>query len=61
MSIRKFPLFLNAETLPLFQAADARDWRYPLPVRLLAVRHRLPLARAALVAELSGVGQGGER
>jgi hypothetical protein len=60
MTIRKFLPYLNVETLPLFQAA-ARDRRYPLQARLLAVRHRLPLARAALVAELAGIGQGGMR
>jgi hypothetical protein len=51
----------NLETLSLFAWAADRDRRYPLPARLLAVRHRLPLARAALVAELAGIGQGGER
>jgi hypothetical protein len=61
MRIRKFPPYLNIETLPLFQAATARDRRFPLAARLLAVRHRLPLARAALIAELAGIGQGGER
>lgn len=50
-----------SNSLSLFDWADARDRRFPLPTRLLAIRHRLPLARAALVAELAGVGQEGER
>jgi hypothetical protein len=61
MRIRKFPPYLNVELLPLFQAAEARNPRFPLAARLLAVRHRLPLARAALVAELAGIGQGSEQ
>ncbi|MBM3951038.1 MAG: hypothetical protein FJ311_06255 [Rhodospirillales bacterium] len=51
----------NLEILPLLAWIEARDQRFSLAARLLAVRHRLPLARAALVAELAGIGQGGER
>jgi hypothetical protein len=48
--------------LPLFAWADARERRarlLPLAARLVAVRYALPLDRAALIAELAGLGDGG--
>lgn len=63
---RKTPMKLVARrsrgkalALPLFAWADERDRRLPLPYAARWVRHRwpgFPLARAALVARLSGLG-----
>ncbi len=52
----------NSFPLPLLAWAEARDRRpHPRAARVLARRFGLPLATAATVAELAGIGQGGER
>lgn len=48
-----------ADNLPLWRwAADRDRRRYPRHVRALADRFGLPLATAATVAELAGIGGG---
>lgn len=49
------------DPLPLLAWADARDRRFPLPVRIVAARHSLTLATAATICHLAGIGQGGDR
>ena len=61
-SIPKLPVAGNLDEFPLFRWATDRAWRArPLSVAAttLARRYRLPLHRAALVAALAGLGDGG--
>jgi hypothetical protein len=59
MKLPKFYPTVNS-SLPLFAWADSRDRRVCRPVptaaRIIAIRHCLPVDRAALVCELAGIG-----
>lgn len=59
MKIANLHSAFNSNSLPLFAWASARtSHQYPLPVRLVAMRHNLPLATAATFARLAGIGGG---
>ena len=58
MKLRPHHPHFNVQPLPLFAWADSREHiTIPLPARVLATRFGLSPRRAALVAELAGLGE----
>jgi len=62
MKIHRRRARFNVQQLSLFTWADARECAvYPYPARVLANRYGWRIERAALVAELAGLGGCGDQ